>query len=65
MISKSIDESLLARAPSAHSGFSKGSLVLYVIVIIIGTSVCDTDNSLTGPTQDVAMAQWEGCAVIT
>ena len=51
------DESLPATAPSAHSGFGKGSLGLYVIKIIIGTSVCDNNHSLTIVTQVVAMTQ--------
>ena len=64
---KVIDESLPATAPSAHSGFSKGSLSLYVIIIIIiiiiETSVCDNNHSLTILTQVVAMAQRENCAI--
>ena len=32
---KAIDESLPATAPSAHSGFSKGRLGIYVMTIII------------------------------
>ena len=58
-----MDESLPATAPSADSGFSKGSLGLYVIKIIIGTSVCDNKHSLTIVTQVVAMAQRENCAL--
>ena len=52
---KVIDESLPETAPSPHSGFSKGSLGLYVIIVIIGTSVCDNNHSLTIVTQVVAM----------
>ena len=57
---KVIDKSLPATAPSAHSGFSEGSPGLYVIItiiIIIGTSVCDDNHSLTIVTQVVAMVQ--------
>ena len=42
-----------------HTGFSKGSLGLYVIKILIGTSVCGNKHSLTIVTQVVAMAQRE------
>ena len=58
-----MDESLPATAPSAHSGFSKGSLDFYVIKIIIGTSVCDDKYSLTIVTQVVAIAQRENRAL--
>ena len=58
-LKKVTDESLPVAAPSAHSGFGKGSLGLglYVIKIIIGTSVCDNNHSLIIVTQVVAMAQ--------
>ena len=52
-----------ATALSTHSGFSKGSLGLYVIKIIIGTSVYDNKHSLTIVTQVVAMAQRENRAL--
>ena len=52
-----------ATAPSAYSGFSKGSLGTYVIKIIIGASVCDNKHSLTIVTQVVAMAQRENRAL--
>ena len=56
-LKKVTDESLPATVPSAHSGFGKGSLGLYVIkIIIIGTSVWDNNHSLTIVTQVVAMA---------
>ena len=59
-LKKVIDDiSLPAAAPSAHSVFSKGSLGLYVMIITIGTSVCDNNHSLTILTQVVAMAQRE------
>ena len=38
MSPKFIDESLPATAPSAHSGFSKGKLGIYVVLIMTGTS---------------------------
>ena len=47
MSQKVKEESLPATAPPAHSGFSKGSLGLYAIIIMIGTFVCDKNNSLT------------------
>ena len=62
-LKKVTDESLPATVSSAHSGFRKGSLVLYVIKIIIGTSVCDNNHGLTIVTQVVAMAQRENCAL--
>ena len=60
MSQKSYRQTLPVTAPSAHSDFSKGSLGLYVIIIIIvvvGTSVFDKNHSLTNRTQGVAMAQ--------
>ena len=57
---KVIDESLPA---TAHSGFSKGSLGLYVIKIIIIASVFDNNHSLTIVTQVVEMAQRENRAL--
>ena len=39
-----LGESLPATAPSVHSGFSKGSLGLSVLIVIIGTSVCDKNH---------------------
>ena len=62
-LKKVTDESLPATAPSAHSGFGKGSLGLYVIKIIIGTSVCDNNHGLIIVTQVAAMAQKENCAL--
>ena len=53
-----IDESLPATAPSAHSGFSKGRLGLYVMIIIIQTFVY---NFFHGE----AMAQKENRALLT
>ena len=41
MSQKVTEESLPATAPSAHSGFNRGSLGLCAIVIIIETSVCE------------------------
>ena len=58
-----MDELLPVTAPPAHSGFSKGSLSLYVIIIVIGTFVCDKSHSLTITTVVVAMAQWVNCAL--
>ena len=51
---------------ASHSSisFSKGSLSLYVIKILIGTSVCDNKHSLTIVTQVVGMAQREKSCVI-
>ena len=65
MSPKVIDESLPATAPLAHSGFSKGSLGLYVIIIIIiGTSVGDKKHSLTNGAQVEVMAQWDNRAIL-
>ena len=64
MSTKFIDASLSATAPSAHSGFSKGSIGLYVIMMIIETSVCDKNHSLTIKSQVVVMAQWDYCAQV-
>ena len=47
-----------------HTGFSKGSLGLYVIKILIGTSVCDNKHSLTIVTQVVLTGQREKSCVI-
>ena len=58
-----MDESLPATVPSTHSGFRKGSLGLYVTVIIIVTFVCDNNHSLTIVTQVVAMTQRENRAL--
>ena len=58
-----IYESLPATAPPAHSGFSKGDLGLYVMIFIIGTSVCDKNDSRTIALPDMSMAQWENCAL--
>ena len=62
-LKKVTDESLPATAPSAHLGFGKGSLGIYVTKITIGTSVSDNNHSLTIVTQVVAMAQRENCAL--
>ena len=62
---KVIGESLPATVPSAHSGFSKGSLGLYVVIIIIRTSVCDQNHALSIRLQVVAMAKWENRALLT
>ena len=63
-LKKVTDESLPATVSSAHSGVRKGSLVLYVIKIIIGTSVCDNKHGrLTIVTKVEAMAQRENCAL--
>ena len=43
--------------PSAHSGFSKGSLGPYVMIIIIISCVCDNNHGLTIVTQLVGMAR--------
>ena len=59
MSPKSYRRSLPATAPSAYSGFRKGSLGLYVIQIIMGTSVRDNKHSLTIVSQVVTMAQRE------
>ena len=48
-----------ATAPPAHSGFGKGNLGLYVMIIVIGTSVCDKNYSFTIGTPVMAMAQRE------
>ena len=58
MSPKVLDKSLPATALSAHSGFSKGSLGLYVIIIIIGTSVCDNNQHV------VMMEQWVNRALL-
>ena len=58
---------------ASHSSISslrlqKGSLGLYVIIIIIititGTYVCDQNHSLTTNSRVVAMVQWENRALI-
>ena len=52
-------------APLAHSGFTKGSFGLYVIIIIIKikitmrTPFCDKNHSLTIKSQDVEVARWD------
>ena len=58
-----MDKSLPATAASAHSGFSKGTLGLYLI--IIGTSICDQKYSLTIKAQVVAMALSDNRAQMT
>ena len=60
-----MDESLPATAPSAHPGFSKGSLGPHVTIIMIGTSVCNKNHSLTMISQVVAMTQWDNPALLT
>ena len=66
MSPKVIDESLPSTAPSAHLGLSKASQGLYVIIVIIGTSVSDENHSLTFSTSQVrAMAQWDNHALLT
>ena len=52
-LKKVMDESLPATSASAHSGFSKGSLGLYVI----GTSVRDKKHSLNFKWQVMTEAQ--------
>ena len=41
MSPKSYRRIFASHSPPGRSGFSKGNLGLYVIVVIIGTSVCD------------------------
>ena len=60
-----MNESLPATASSTHSGFSKGSLGLFVMIVIIGTSVSDKNHSLAIIAQVVAMAQWENRTLLT
>ena len=63
MSPKVINESLPTTAPSSNSGFSKGSLGLYVMIIII-TSVIKK-ASITIVTQAVLMVQWDIRALMT
>ena len=59
-----IDESLPVTAPPAHSGFSKGSLGLYGMVIIITErSVCDENHSQTRNTSCDDGAEGKPCAI--
>ena len=51
---------IFASHSSVHSGFSKGSLSLYVMIIIIKTYICDF--SIT--THIEVMEQWKSCAIV-
>ena len=64
MSPKVIDESLLATATSADSGFNKGSLGPYVIIMLTGKAVYGKTYSLTIKPLQVAMAQWENLALM-
>ena len=59
----SVDKSLPATAPPDHSGFSKGDLGLYVIILIIGASVCNKNDSPFIALPDMAIAHWENRAL--
>ena len=63
MHQKVIEESLPATAPPGHSFFSKGRLGLYVIVIIIGTSVIRTTVSPLKITSRGDGAMETSCAI--